>query len=66
MARIYAVREDNGKRILLALTCDEDGCTAEIKPNPEISRSGWTKTGLTTGREADERYYCPEHSWGKS
>lgn len=60
MSLIYATREDDGKRVLIALRCD--GCGAEIKPHPEIAKSGWIKRGWDRGigtekHEVDE---CPQ------
>lgn len=43
MSRIYATREDNGKKILVELVCDK--CSDTIKPNPDIAQSGWTRHG---------------------
>lgn len=57
--RIYVQREDDGKRVLVAIRCD--GCGAEIRPNPEISKSGWEKHGWDhgPGTEKFEVDYCP-------
>lgn len=57
--RIYAVREDDKKRILVEIQCDS--CDARIKPNPLISQSGWIKKGMYHGHGADqlEWHYCP-------
>lgn len=49
MSSIYAVVEGTGKRILVEIECDGSGCVNKIKPNPKISQSGWTKTGLYAG-----------------
>lgn len=59
MSRVYAVREDTGKRFLLHLECD--GCDATIKPHPEISESGWMKTGAVDGcgTKLWESDWCP-------
>jgi hypothetical protein len=69
MSKVYAVREDNRLRVLLEIQCDgrkSDGewCTATIRPNREISKSGWTyrcwDSGI--GTEVREMDYCPECS----
>ena len=59
--RIYATTDD-GRRFLYSIRCDGAGCDLEIKPNPDISRSGWMKYGQdhgpgTTRLEWD---YCPD------
>jgi predicted RNA-binding Zn-ribbon protein involved in translation (DUF1610 family) len=62
MACIYATREDTSKCILIEIQCDKCGRT--IKPNPNISESGWVKHGsidLVT-REQNVEYLCPECS----
>ena len=60
--RVYAQREDNGQRVLVAFKCN--GCGAEIKPYPEIAQSGWEKRGRDNGpgTEKIELDYCPECS----
>ena len=60
MSDVYAVREDNGKRVLVALQCD--GCDAVIKPNPQIASSGWVYKGQDDGPGTDKlRWdYCPD------
>jgi hypothetical protein len=45
--RVYATEEGTGKRVLVALVCDE--CEARIKPSPDISKSGWEKRGTYYG-----------------
>ena len=45
--RVYAKREDTGVDILIAIKCD--GCKKEIRPNPQIASSGWTRTGTYFG-----------------
>ena len=57
--RVYAVREDNGKRVLIEIQCD--GCGAVIKPNPDISDSGWSKTGYQDnfGESWARNDWCP-------
>ncbi len=57
--RIYAVREDDKKRILVEIQCDS--CDARIKPNPQIAQSGWIKKGMYRGPGTDqlEWHYCP-------
>lgn len=57
MGRIYAVREDDGKRVLVEISCDLCGKT--IKPNPDIAQSGWLKYGCM-GSEEFDRYLCPD------
>jgi hypothetical protein len=57
--KIYAKREDNGERILVAIQCDD--CDKEIKPNPAISESGWMIQGsIRCGKKEYENHYCPE------
>lgn len=62
MTSVYAVREDNGKRVLVELQCDGSGCNAIIKPNPQISLSGWAYKGQDNGPGTDKlRWdYCPD------
>ena len=65
MPRIYARREDNGERILVAIQCDK--CDAEIEPHPGIARSGWEQVQGAYYSPGDSRntgrlYYCPDHS----
>lgn len=58
MARVYAVREDNGKRVLVEIVCDE--CKATIKPHPDIENSGWVKHGGTAADGFEFEFdYCP-------
>jgi hypothetical protein len=47
MGHIYAVREDTGERVLVAIQCDV--CNAEVKPNPDIAASGWVEEGWYNG-----------------
>jgi hypothetical protein len=47
MSRIYATREDSGKKVLVELVCDR--CGDKIKPNQNIQESGWTKHGYMDG-----------------
>ena len=62
--RIYATREDNGKKFLAALQCD--GCAAEIKPHPEIAKSGWRKEFHRTSHGPTLTYdWCPECAQGR-
>lgn len=58
MSRIYAVREDDSKRILVEIVCD--GCGMKIVPHPKIGDSGWMKAGFTlpTG-DIVVHEYCP-------
>lgn len=57
--KIYAVREDDKKRILVEIQCDS--CGTRIKPNPQIPQSGWIKKGMHHGHRTDhlEWHYCP-------
>jgi len=64
MGRIYAKREDDGRRILVEITCDTAGCDASIKPNSEIAKSGWCKRGQMFEsdmgvKDAYEWHHCP-------
>ena len=58
MGKIYATREDDGKRILIELQCD--ACASKIKPNPNINKSDWSVVGSNNGPGTDEiiKYYC--------
>lgn len=60
MGRIYATREDDGKRFLCAIKCDL--CGEEIKPYSQINSSGWQLMGTDRGTNSDklESYYCPQ------
>lgn len=60
MSLVYAVREDTGKRGLVEIVCD--GCSATVKPHPDIARSGWVKQGSDHGPGTDklEWHYCPD------
>ncbi len=65
MGRVYANEEETGRRVLLRLECDEPGCPAGIKPNPDIARSGWKKHGsydAVARQDVAEFIYCPEHA----
>lgn len=53
MSLVYAVRDDNGLRKLVAIRCDM--CEKEIAPGPDILNSGWERIG-TDKYEID---YCP-------
>ena len=59
MGRVCAVREDNQVQTLIAIKCDK--CGAEIKPNPDIAKSGWTCGGWDNGlgTEKVEWDHCP-------
>jgi hypothetical protein len=59
MSRVYAIREDDQKRILVEISCDS--CSAKIKPNPNIANSGWIKNGTDRGLGTGELewHYCP-------
>jgi ribosomal protein L44E len=60
MSRVYAVREDDGKRILVALECDR--CDKTIAPHPDISMSGWVYVGQDNGIGTPKLSwdYCPD------
>jgi len=60
MANVYAVREDNGERVLVAIHCDR--CDNTIKPNPDIPTSGWVKYGQDNGLGTTKvvETLCPE------
>lgn len=57
MSRIYAVREDDSRRILVEIVCD--GCGAKIAPCPKIKESGWMKTGFGKPGDLAEQDWCP-------
>jgi hypothetical protein len=59
--RIYG-QDDSGKRLLLRLECDSDGCGAKIRPHPEIAVSGWVGCGSREYGSWIEWDYCPSHS----
>jgi hypothetical protein len=62
--RHYATRDD-GKRVLVEITCDEPGCDASIKPHLEIAKSGWMKTGQRIGSGVGDfsvQDWCPAHT----
>jgi hypothetical protein len=53
---IYAIREEDGRRELVLIRCDN--CGVEVKPHSEIAASGWTKNGV-----GDLKWhYCPRCS----
>lgn len=56
MPRVYAVREDNGKRVLVAIQCD-----ASIVSGPDIAGADWKKCGFDNGPGTTkcEQYFCP-------
>lgn len=58
MSRVYATTDD-GERVLVRLECD--GCEASIKPNPEITKSGWMVRGWydATGGQPYTTEWCP-------
>lgn len=61
MAKIYAVREDNGERFLYRTTCDWFwGCDAYITLGE--TEEGWTKCVVLDADYANEWHYCPIHS----
>ena len=51
-----------GRKFLHSIRCDGRGCDAEIRPNPEITTSGWMKCGTDHGPGTDklEWDYCPD------
>jgi hypothetical protein len=59
MSRVYARREDNGERHLVAIQCDS--CGEEIAPCSGIAESGWMLAGFDHGPGTDkfEQDYCP-------
>jgi len=60
--RVYAIREDDGTRVLVLIRCDS--CPAEVKPYPEIAASGWQQRGTmnSSGTDSTEQHYCPRCS----
>lgn len=58
MSKVYS---DDGKKLLL-IQCDGNECNESIKPNPEISNSGWIKRGRLEYGDWLEWHYCPVHS----
>ncbi len=64
MSRVYAVREDTGKRFLLEIECDHSGCSETIKPHSEITSSGWMKAGFDDPEQGGcfEYDFCPLHA----
>ena len=63
--RIYSELPD-GKKFLYSIRCDGGNCGEEIKPNPNISESGWMKCGTDHGPGTDKLGwdYCPD-CWSK-
>jgi len=59
MSRIYAIREDNGERVLLRIECDGRDCSAAIVPHRDIAQSGWVKRGFRVDDVTTESFYCP-------
>lgn len=58
MPLVYAVREDNGERVLVEIQCDR--CDATIKPDQYTSESGWVKHTRQHHSETLEWWYCPD------
>lgn len=63
MCQIYAVREDNRKRVLVAIVCDS--CDAEIKPGKQLIESDWVFEVWYNKSDRYSSYYCPECSHKK-
>lgn len=59
MARVYAIEEHTGRRILIRIGCN--GCDAALKPGPDVVNNGWTKVGQDSGIGTDklEWTWCP-------
>lgn len=68
MGKVYAVVEGDNTRVLVQLECDR--CDATIKPNPDISKSGWRMAGFDHGPGTEQfvEYFCPEcwERWEKT
>lgn len=60
---VYATRDVDGESVLVAIRCDN--CGAEVKPSPEITKSGWVKVGRYAGPGCHNHTcaYCPECDW---
>lgn len=58
MGRIHAVREDDGRWVLVEITCD-GGCGSALRPGPEVVVSGWEKRAVVDGRTATTTFLCP-------
>lgn len=56
MSLVYAYEPD-GTRHLIRIECDEAGCEESIKPNPQITSSGWMKRGESVGSCILEWHY---------
>lgn len=55
-------RRDRGGDPREGASCDHAGCTAKIKPNPDIANSGWIKCGVLTVHGRTDYDYCPDHA----
>jgi hypothetical protein len=58
MTKIFAVREDNQERMLIAIKCES--CGVEIKPVPSLEAVGWTKLVQRIGTEKFVWHYCED------
>ena len=59
MSRVYAVREDDGKRVLVEIRCD--GCQAVRPRRADVPDSGWVKHEyMLKGVYQYERNFCPQ------
>lgn len=65
MSRVYATREDDGRRVLVEIACDHPGCPATVRPHADIAKSGWTKRGTYEdtyrGTTVVQWDFCPDH-----
>lgn len=59
--RIYAIEEGTGRRRLVRIECDKDGCDAVLVPGPGVLNSGWTLGGYRDGKEKYWFDRCPDH-----
>jgi hypothetical protein len=61
--KIYGIEGNSSKQILLRIECDFPDCYESIKPNPNISESGWVQYGQTDGIGGNLIWdYCPIHA----
>lgn len=59
--RVYA-EGGRSSGLLLRLECDRTGCSATIRPHPEIAASGWIRIWVRKDGEITSWDYCPEHA----